>query len=139
MMKDAYLRDPWNVLDLFVVITGAVEFFIPAQNFKALRTFRVLRPLKSIKSIPSMRNLVSALLKSLHGFFNVALFLTFIFLLFSILGLDYYSGAYYYQCRITPRPVNSTYWEVSSLNHVCSKDGSGLITCGRGEVCGSLH
>jgi hypothetical protein len=96
MHEKAYFRDAWNILDFFVVATGLVELWVPASNFKSLRTFRVLRPLKSINAVPSMRNLVAALLKSLPDFINVATFLSFIFVLFSILGLHIYSDAYYY-------------------------------------------
>jgi hypothetical protein len=56
-------------------------------NLKALRNLRVLRPLKSINAIPSMRRLVGTLINSMPELANVAIFLSFIFTLFGILGL----------------------------------------------------
>lgn len=51
----SYLRDGWNVIDFFVVITGLMEFYGGSVNLKALRTLRVLRPLRSINAVPSMK------------------------------------------------------------------------------------
>ncbi len=84
----SYLRDGWNVIDFFVVCTGLFEFIPGDINVKALRTLRVLRPLRSINAIPTMRRLVSALIKSLPDFANVFVFLLFIFMIFSIMGLN---------------------------------------------------
>lgn len=85
--KKSYLRDSWNVIDFFVVMLGLFELSFSGYNMKALRTLRVLRPLKSINAIPSLRRLVTALIRSLPDFGNVAMFLFFIFILFGILGL----------------------------------------------------
>ena len=100
--KNAYLRDPWNILDFIIVITGyhillnpfsTVDLLIilisPSTtkfSLKALRNLRVLRPLKTINQIPSMKRLVSTLLRSLPDLVNVTIFLFFIFTLFGILG-----------------------------------------------------
>ena len=69
---DSYLRDNWNKLDFFIVITSyypilmlaledtsaVVDSEVGPQSdsgsnlgFSSLRTFRVLRPLKTISSI----------------------------------------------------------------------------------------
>lgn len=51
----AYLADSWNRLDLFIVLAGALEYFLNDvnMNFSAIRTIRVLRPLRAINRIPS--------------------------------------------------------------------------------------
>ena len=81
-------------------------------NIKAFRNLRVLRPLKSLNAIPSMRRLVSTLLSSMPELLNVVIFLSFIFLLFGILGTQLFNGLMYNKCRLTERPVNDTYWPV---------------------------
>lgn len=83
----AYLRDMWNVLDFIIVITGILDQIATNFHLKSLRTLRVLRPLRSINAIPSMRRLVSTLLSSLPALINVSIFLTFLVILFGILGL----------------------------------------------------
>lgn len=98
----AYLRDGWNVIDFFVVITGLLELLPNSSvNLKALRTLRVIRPLRTIHAIPSMRKLVSALILSIPNFANVSVFLLFVFVLFSILGLHNYGYIPYNRCRLT--------------------------------------
>jgi len=134
----AYLRDGWNVIDFFVVTTGLLEILPNSSvNLKALRTLRVLRPLRSINAIPSMRKLVSALLMSIPNFANVSVFLIFIFVLFSILGLHNYEVISYNRCRLTETPVNATYWPMSDDPRVCSMDSLGVHQCALDQWCGN--
>ena len=83
----SYLRDGWNFLDFVIVITGMLDLAANSVNLKSLRTLRVLRPLRSINTIPSMRRMVITLLKSLPELGNATIFLSFIIILFGILGL----------------------------------------------------
>lgn len=103
---------------------------------KALRTLRVLRPLRSIKSIPSMRKLIGSLIASLPALANVVVFLMFVFILFGILGVQQYVGAFYNRCRMTPQPVDGK-WEIDpEITRICTKDGSGLFKCPSERYCG---
>ena len=65
-----------------------MDIVFTSFNLKSLRILRTLRPLKSINAIPSMRRLVSALIGSLPDLANVTIFLSFIIILFGILGLQ---------------------------------------------------
>lgn len=56
-------------------------------NLKSLRILRVLRPLRSINASPSMRRLVTTLIKSLPELGSATIFVAFIVMVFSILGL----------------------------------------------------
>ncbi|OPJ85261.1 hypothetical protein AV530_011713 [Patagioenas fasciata monilis] len=47
-----FLRDPWNCLDLFVIVVTYVTIYEGPGKVAALRTFRVLRTLKAISVIP---------------------------------------------------------------------------------------
>jgi voltage-dependent calcium channel T type alpha-1G len=53
--RGTYLADSWNRLDLFIVLTGAMEYILNVDNLSlsAVRTIRVLRPLRAINRIPS--------------------------------------------------------------------------------------
>lgn len=101
--RNSYLKDAWNWLDFSVVCIGIVEVtkILPAQDVKALRVLRILRPLKSINSIPSMKRLIKSLLGSLKKLFDSVIILSFIFVLFGILGVRQFKGISYQRCRTT--------------------------------------
>jgi len=86
-----YMKSPWNTIDFVIVVATLVELisysFKFQINLKILRTLRVLRPLKAMKQVPSLKRQISSLLRSIIGLVNAAVFLGFIFLIFSIVGL----------------------------------------------------
>ena len=63
--KGSYLRNPWNIMDFIVVVSGFLPYLIPegeeevekeggsGPDLSTLRTFRVLRPLKLVSGVPS--------------------------------------------------------------------------------------
>ena len=108
--KNSYMRDPWNWLDLFIVIISVIGWlpFFDAGALKALRTFRILRPLRSINSLPEMRSLIQTLLMSIPGLVNVLFFLSFIFGIFAIFGVNQFAGSLYNRCRTTEGIVTNT-------------------------------
>jgi hypothetical protein len=109
--KHTYLRNGWNILDLFLVLTS-----FNFENLKVMRIFRVLRPLRTIQRISDLRKLTEALFKSMSGVTNVALFVGFMIYLFGVIGLQLFSGKVYYTCRTTPAPLpNATSWEIADV------------------------
>jgi hypothetical protein len=136
--KTAYLRDGWNTIDFVVVLTGMLELIPGSLNLKSLRTVRVLRPLRSINAFPRMKKLVMTLIKSLPEFLNVAAFLFFFFLLFSIMGLNTMQGLLYNRCRMTAGPKNATFWEIDETqSRLCSMHSLGRYQCKSGTYCGN--
>lgn len=121
--KNSYMREGWNILDFLVVWVSFVEFFPNVPSLKSLRVLRVLRPLRSINAIPSMRILLSTLFLSIPQLGSVVIFLSFIFLLFGILGINQYTGVTYNSWRTSYRPFNSTYWPKTDPIKVWGKDG----------------
>ena len=115
-----------------------VDFLGSKVNLKAFRILRVIRPLRSLRAMPSMRKLVTTLLKSLPEIGNATVFILFMLILFSILGLQQFTGVIYYRCRTTAEPLNATYWEKSAdFPRICSPWGDGLYSCPTGLYCGS--
>lgn len=113
MHKNSYLRDGWNVLDFIVVLSCIIEFMpIGTASVKGIRALRALRPLKSINAVPSMKKLVKILLISLPNLADVFSLLTYIILLFGILGLYLFCGNLYYRCRLTEAPISPHNWPV---------------------------
>ena len=92
-----------------------------SDGYNAIRSIRAFRPLRSINAIESMKKLVRVLLKSLRNLVNVVLLLAFVMLMFGILGLNFFAGDLYYRCRLTEKPINSTYWPIlQNYDHLCT-------------------
>ncbi|XP_053687605.1 voltage-dependent T-type calcium channel subunit alpha-1G [Sabethes cyaneus] len=156
--KGTYLADSWNRLDFFIVLAGALEYFLQVENFNltAIRTIRVLRPLRAINRIPSMRILVMLLLDTLPMLGNVLLLCFFVFFIFGIVGVQLWEGILRQRCVIklpdnvsapdffsqrnlyyrivtqTQRKSDiSFYYEFSKeQDYICSKpDDSGMHLC----------
>jgi hypothetical protein len=63
---------------------------------KALRVLRALRPLRMISKDPGMKLVVNALLASIPSMSNVLLVCALIILIFSIMGVNFFKGAFFY-------------------------------------------
>lgn len=125
--RGTYLADSWNRLDFFIVMSGALEYFLQVENLNltAIRTIRVLRPLRAINRIPSksieripgrwfvepiinnylwtlllpgMRILVMLLLDTLPMLGNVLLLCFFVFFIFGIIGVQLWEGILRQRC-----------------------------------------
>ncbi|KAL2081442.1 hypothetical protein ACEWY4_023295 [Coilia grayii] len=63
---------------------------------KSLRTLRCLRPLRAMSRFEGMRVVVNALLGAIPSIFNVLLVCLIFWLIFSIMGVNFFAGKYYY-------------------------------------------
>lgn len=117
----SYLRDPWNVLDLAILIFSGATLFSSSKTLRSLRSFRTLRalvrlyvclttdvcwltwlcsllqrPLRFISRVSGMKRVVNALLSSIPSIMNVFLVCSLIFLIFGIIGVNLFKGRLYY-------------------------------------------
>lgn len=95
--EGSYLRDGWNILDFFIVLVSLVSLGFgddaeSLRNLKALRTLRVLRPLRLISRNESMKLAINSLLRAIPSIGNVLLVAFFFFILFGIVGVNYFKG-----------------------------------------------
>nr|XP_015838484.1 PREDICTED: voltage-dependent T-type calcium channel subunit alpha-1G isoform X2 [Tribolium castaneum] len=141
--RGTYLADSWNRLDLFIVLTGAMEYILNVDNLNlsAVRTIRVLRPLRAINRIPSMRILVMLLLDTLPMLGNVLLLCFFVFFIFGIVGVQLWQGILRQRCYMSQslnRTYNNTLPDISRFyklqqdqEYICSRpEQSGMHICG---------
>lgn len=49
--KGSYLRESWNILDFFIVITSIMDFFITNISIPSLKILRLLRTLRPLRFI----------------------------------------------------------------------------------------
>ena len=99
--RGSYLRDPWNILDFMIVVAGYLPLFI--QDFGGiklygLRSLRVLRPLRTVIAIKKLRSLVLTIFEAVPYLIEIMVVLLFVFLIFSIAGLQLFSGLLQNKC-----------------------------------------
>uniref|UniRef100_A0A1B0FMG7 Voltage-dependent L-type calcium channel subunit alpha n=1 Tax=Glossina morsitans morsitans TaxID=37546 RepID=A0A1B0FMG7_GLOMM len=99
--KHSYLRNIWNIMDFFVVVTGAMTIFAEANidvDLRMLRSFRVLRPLKLVSRIPSLQVVLKSIIKAMAPLLQIGLLVLFAIVIFAIIGLEFYSGTLHKTC-----------------------------------------
>ena len=95
----SYIRDSWNQLDFFIVITSMIDFSlgnIELPFIKILRLLRTLRPLRVVSHSKSLRLIVAALFSSTGAIINVSVVVLVVWLMFAIFGINTYKGQFFY-------------------------------------------
>ncbi|XP_048366459.1 sodium channel protein type 5 subunit alpha-like [Sphaerodactylus townsendi] len=88
-----FLRDPWNCLDLFVLIMTYVTLWDTAHgSISALRVFKVLRTFKAVSVMPGLKVIVDSLFQSIKKLANVMLLTVFCLSIFALVGLQLFMG-----------------------------------------------
>ena len=93
----AYVRSPWNLLDLAIVCVSFLvllaEVFPVLHPLKTLRILRVLRPLRLVSRNPGMKLIMTSLAKALPAVSNTMAVIFAFQLVFAILGMQLFMGA----------------------------------------------
>jgi hypothetical protein len=112
--RGAYLRDSWNRLDFVIVIAGWIPLLLALVKVEgpSVSGFRMLRALKVVRTtnkVRGMRDLVGALVNSIPAMLEVFVLLMFIFLIFGIVGVQFFKGAFRQTCyQVVRQEVNAT-------------------------------
>ena len=96
--ENSYLRSGWNILDFAIVIVSVVSLGGTSglSALKALRTLRVLRHLRLISRAGNLKIAINALIRSVPSVVDVLLICCFFLVLFGIICVNYFKGAFYY-------------------------------------------
>uniref|UniRef100_A0A8D8XSU1 Voltage-dependent L-type calcium channel subunit alpha n=1 Tax=Cacopsylla melanoneura TaxID=428564 RepID=A0A8D8XSU1_9HEMI len=99
----SYLRNIWNIMDFFVVVTGSMTVFAESNvrvdvDLRMLRSFRVLRPLKLVSRIPSLQVVLKSIIKAMAPLLQIGLLVLFAIVIFAIIGLEFYAGVLHKTC-----------------------------------------
>jgi len=126
----SYLRNTWNVLDFTIVVIGLGSSIlavlqIDAFDPKALRALRVLRPLRLISGVPSLQIVMNAILMAVIPLVNIGLLVIFVIIIYSIIGLELFMGAFHKTC------FNTTTGAMMEDPNPCG----GIYTCPNGSAC----
>ena len=93
--RPAYMCDPWNYLDIIVLLISYVNLFLnPDGPFKIFRILRAFRPLRMINRLQGMKLVLGALMDALPALMNVLILLAAVFVIFGILGLSLFMGKF---------------------------------------------
>ena len=99
MDEGSYLRDEWNQMDFFIVTSSIFDMAltnVEIDAIKILRMLRALRPLRFITHNVAMKLIVKALIGSMGGIFNVLIVVAVVFLIFAIMGVNFFAGKFFY-------------------------------------------
>jgi Ion transport protein len=99
--RGSYIRDPWNVLDFTIVVSGYLPVIIGSNssiNLNGLRSLRVLRPLKTVTAIKKLRSLILTIFNAIPYLLEIMVVLLFVFLIFAIAGLQLFTGLLQNRC-----------------------------------------
>ena len=98
--EDSYLRNVWNILDFFIVVTGFLPYVVDTRTVKlsGLRTLRVLRPLKTISSLKHLKLILMSLFSAMPMILNAVFILFFLLLIYAIAALQLFMGTLKRRC-----------------------------------------
>ncbi|XP_055071354.2 sodium channel, voltage-gated, type I-like, alpha isoform X4 [Misgurnus anguillicaudatus] len=102
-----YFTNAWCWLDFIIVDVSLVSLVANALEYselsaiKSLRTLRAFRPLRALSRFEGMRVVVNALLGAIPSIINVLLVCLIFWLIFSIVGVNFFAGKFYECVNIT--------------------------------------
>ena len=89
----SYLRDPWNIMDLIVVVLSIADLAVANQPglsvFKAARAFR---PLKIIRHVEGMRIAVGSLIHAIGPVSQIAVVALMFYFIFAVIATALFGG-----------------------------------------------
>ena len=97
MDDGSYLRDSWNKLDFFIVVTANIDMMLSGTEIpalKVLRMLRMIRPLRVISHNPQLKMIVAALFESVGSIVNVSFIVLIVWLMFAIYGMNTFMGQF---------------------------------------------
>eukprot|EP00754_Rhynchopus_humris_P041315 Rhum_TRINITY_DN24898_c0_g1::Rhum_TRINITY_DN24898_c0_g1_i1::g.180453::m.180453 len=111
----------WNRLDFVIVVAGYIGLIAGSgAGFPALRLLRCLRPLRTLNRVRELRQLMSTLSTALPLAVDIFYLFFLLIWVFSILGIQLFSGNYHRRCYVQPGSWNTS----SSFVNFATPDGS---------------
>jgi len=89
--RAAFVRDPWNLFDFFVV---AIALVPATGNLSVLRALRILRVLRLITIVPSLRRVVGGLITALPGMGSIVVLLSLLYYVFAVMATKLFGQSF---------------------------------------------
>eukprot|EP00039_Didymoeca_costata_P023887 m.8605 g.8605 ORF g.8605 m.8605 type:complete len:2172 (+) comp3929_c0_seq1:301-6816(+) len=130
-----YLRDPWNILDFVIVLSGYIDIIVRqafdfgGADLKALRALRVLRSLRVIQGVPSLQHVMESIMLSIPHLNNVGGLIMAIIVFYGIVGVELFGGKMGYKCvyNASNIVVDDRPCVLTGMGHYCNTNF--------GEIC----
>ncbi|KAH1178264.1 hypothetical protein KIL84_011966, partial [Mauremys mutica] len=119
-----FLRDPWNIVDLIVIVITYVSLFLPKQKVSFLRIFRLLRSLKAISVIPELKVIVNALIQSIKKLADVMILTVFCLSVFALVGVQLFMGNLKMKCVRNNTAFDQKLCDDAKISHECPENYS---------------
>lgn len=96
----SYMRNNWNLLDGFIVITSFIELASSGDggnmgSLRALRALRALRPLRLISRLEGLQIVINTMLRAFKPCSSVAAVALVFYTVFAIIGINLFGGRFY--------------------------------------------
>ena len=111
--EDSYLRNTWNLIDFVIVVFSVSSLAMQGSQlklFKVFRLLRILRPLRMISRNEGLRVAIQAMLYAIPNIINVTVISTLFFLIFGIIGVNYFKGRFF-SCKKMTDLEEHNKWE----------------------------
>jgi hypothetical protein len=95
--EKSYLKDPSNVLDLFVVVMSIVDALTTKDLgfIKIVRMAKLARPLKLVFRNEKLKISMQALISSTPQILNLLMLVLLIYTIFGIIAINFFKGRLY--------------------------------------------
>ncbi|XP_067130873.1 sodium channel protein 1 brain-like [Centruroides vittatus] len=95
-----YFTNFWTIMDFIIVLVSILSIVLEnagsgLYSLRSIRTLRALRPLRAISRWQGMKIVVNALMSAIPSICNVLLVCIVFWLIFSIMGVQFFSGKFY--------------------------------------------
>lgn len=129
--RGSYMRDPWNLLDFTIVVSGYIPLLFASGggvNLSALRSLRVLRPLKTVTAIKKLRALILTIFNAVPYLVEIMVVLVFVFMIFAIAALQLFTGLLQNSCTDLPTGKVYVNYETGQGPFLCTSGSCPAIT-----------
>lgn len=136
----SYMRDPWNILDFIIIVSGYLPYMMQSSsgvNLTSLRSLRILRPLRTISSVKNLKNILITLFAAIPLMINTIIILIFFLMVFGIAGLQLYMGLLKKKCFNSQTGVMAVDYQTQPF---CQSDSScnKYNTAAEFYICGKM-
>ncbi|KAF5893920.1 sodium channel protein type 4 subunit alpha B-like isoform X2, partial [Clarias magur] len=97
-----YLRDPWNWLDVTVVVMAYITEFAELGNVSSFSSLRAIRVLKVLTVTPGVKTAVGSVVRSAKRLGDVAIIIVFCLSIFALGGMQLFMGNLRQKCVLRP-------------------------------------
>lgn len=102
--KTSYLKNSWNLLDIFIVFMSYVDIIlgialggvVNLSFLRVLRALRALRPLRMISQNEKMKKVITSVIRTIPALLNVMMITFLFYIIFGIIGVIFFNGTMYY-------------------------------------------